>query len=92
MNDPTKAFEVINEGRLTALAHDHMTQMVMEMKTRKIAELSQNFRSGKIDQATLLSSVAGLCALEDLEHEARRKISKGQIAQKAIEEQSNGSG
>jgi hypothetical protein len=92
MSDPTKSLELINDGRMASLAQEHMSQMIAEMKTRRITELSQNFRSGHIDQATLLSSVAGLCALEDLELEARRKVSRGQIAQKTLEkEQDNGS-
>jgi hypothetical protein len=78
--DMEKKFQVLNDGRMAHLAREEVSRFIDEQKTRKILELSRDFRMGKIDQASLLSSVAAFCALEDLENEMKRKILKGQQA------------
>lgn len=74
MSDIDRNLKLLNDGRMAALAAEHIGALILEHKNKKLIELSQNFRLGKIDQATLLSSVSGLCALEDLEMEIRRRI------------------
>lgn len=78
MSDIDKNLRLLNDGRMAALAADHISGLITEFKLKKLNELSQNFRMGKIDQATLLSSVSGFCALEDLEHEMRRRITRSE--------------
>lgn len=77
-----KKFQVINEGRMASLISQEIGNFISDAKQHHLALLLQNFRSGKIDQATLLTSVAGLSALEDLEKGIQRKIVKAQVATK----------
>lgn len=84
MNDADKKLKILNDGHMAALAAATIGGLITEFKIKKMLELTQNFRMGKIDQATLLASVAGLCALDDLENEMKRKITKGQIVSNEI--------
>lgn len=84
MNDADKKLKILNDGHMASLASATIGSLIAEFKGKKINELTQNFRMGKIDQATLLMSVAGLCALDDLENEMKRKITKGQIVSNEI--------
>jgi hypothetical protein len=78
MNDQDKKLAVLNDGRIAALAADHFGALIHELKMRRMNEMSQNFRMNKIEQATLVACVAGICALEDLENEIKRKILRGE--------------
>lgn len=80
MSEVEKTLRLLNDGRMASIAADLISETIKQHKTRKLQELSQNFRMGKIDQATLLASVSGICALEDLENEMKRKILKGEKA------------
>ena len=80
MSEPEKSLKLLNDGRMAALAAEHLSALIEEFKTKKHLELVQNFRMGKIDQATMLASVSGLCALEDLENEIKRRITKAEKA------------
>lgn len=78
MKDQEKKLELLNDGRMASLAAEHFLAITAKLKLNKMSELSQNFRTGKVDQATLLCSVAGYCALEDLENKIKGMISKGE--------------
>lgn len=78
MSDIDRNLKLLNDGRMASLASEHVSNLISEFKHKKLTELSQNFRMGKIDQATLLSSVSGLCALEDLELEMKRRITRSE--------------
>jgi hypothetical protein len=80
VSDVERNLKLINDGRMAHLASEHIGGLISEFKQRKVTELSQNFRAGKVDQVTLLTSVAGLCALEDLENDMRRKMIRSEKA------------
>jgi hypothetical protein len=80
MREIDKNIKTLNDGRMSSVVMDHIGSLIFEFKQKKLAELSQSFRMGKIDQATLVSSVAGLCALEDLENEMKRRITRSEKA------------
>lgn len=84
MSDADKKLKILNDGHMAQLASVHISGLITESKQRKISELCNNFRLGKIDQATLLVSVSGLCALEDLENEMKRKITRGEVVSNEI--------
>jgi hypothetical protein len=78
MSDIDRSLKLLNDGRMAGLAAEHIGGLIAEFKQKKMMQLSQDFRMGKIDQATLLGSIAGLCALEDLEMEMKRRITRSE--------------
>lgn len=78
MSDFDKNLKLLNDGRMASIAAEHIGGLISEFKQKKLVEMSQNFRMGKIDQASLLSSVSGFCALEDLEQEIRRRMTRSE--------------
>jgi hypothetical protein len=82
-----KKLQILNDGKMAMLAYQHMNAIISDMKAKKVAELCMNFRSGKIDQATLASGVAGFCSLEELEMEIKRRIFKGERASQELNQE-----
>lgn len=80
MSDMDKKLRLLNDGKIASLAAEHIGPLIHEMKVQKMLVLSQAFRNGKIDQATLVAGIAGFCALEDLEILMKHRIQKGQQA------------
>jgi hypothetical protein len=75
-----KRLEIVNEGKLTALAAQQLSGIIDQQLVKKLQEMSQTYRSGKTDQASLIALVAGYCALEDLKAEMIKRIRAGERA------------
>lgn len=75
-----KRLEVVNEGKLTALAVQQLSGIIDQQLVRKLQEMSQAYRGGRTDQATLIALVAGYCALEDLRADMIKRIRAGERA------------
>lgn len=73
-----KKLEIINAGKLTALAAQQLSGIIEDQLTRKLQELSQAYRGGRTDQASLVAIVAGYCALEDLRADMIKRIRAGE--------------
>lgn len=75
-----KILKALNDGKIAAIAADHFGSLILDMKQRRLSQLTQSVRMGQIDQATLLSGLAAIVALDDLKIEIEKRIERGHIA------------
>lgn len=84
MNDTDKTLRVLNDSRMASIVLDHCGQIIEQAKKTKIDQMATLFKSGSTDHAALVAGIAGFCALDDLERDLNRKITKGNIASEKI--------
>lgn len=74
-----RTLQVINDGKIASLAAEHIASLISEMKQRKIAQLTQDYRSGA-DSSRYMAGAAAIAVLEELENEIKARISRGERA------------
>lgn len=78
-----KTQNAITSGRLISIAWQELGPMLQEQRKNAMIRLTQEFRAGKRAE-DLYPFIATLVAVEDLEHEARNKILRGESAAKEM--------
>lgn len=79
-----RLLEARNRGGIAAALLDHLTPYISETKATILSSLMVKYRQGEADFTGLLSGVAALCALEDLENNFKQDIARGEKASKEI--------
>lgn len=93
MNETDKTIRLLNDGKMAGIVLDHCGQIIEQAKKSKIDQMAVAFKSGKADVTTLVAGIAGFCALDDLERDLIRRITKGNMASAEIHrENDNGTG
>jgi len=82
--DLERKLALIQNGKMADILLRELGQRIRARQEVTLKVLSQNFRSGQYTEASLASGVAAYCALEDLHSDLVKESTKGNQAQKEL--------
>lgn len=72
-----KDIELVNQTRVSTILLDNLRPILDQVTTATLDKMKQEYRGGDPNHMLLLSSVATLCALDDIVNALKARINQG---------------